>query len=164
MRLYLIRHAEAEQYQPSGTDEGRALTDKGLKNAQQIGTAMDALGIKLSLLWTSPLLRAVQTAEAISDSMKKCPTPVVEEALGIPGDFNKFRAALRKVQSTKIAIVGHMPFLGECFRYWLTGDAHPGLNVAKGSVICLEARSLTRSGMELKFMLNRKLASILAGG
>jgi hypothetical protein len=56
-----------------------------------------------------------------------------------------------------------MPFLGECLRYWLTGDAHPGLHLAKGTVVCLQAQAFIRNGMELKFMLNRKLSSILAG-
>ena len=59
-------------------------------------------------------------------------------------------------------LVGHQPFLGECVQYWLTGRAHPGIHLAKSSVVSLTANGFGREEMELKFMLSNRVSKLLA--
>lgn len=80
--LYLIRHGET-----GGNFEGRfqgivdnPLNENGIRQAQMLGTALSAA--KIDVLYTSPLIRARQTAGIIAEmhGMKKL-VPVVEPGL-----------------------------------------------------------------------------------
>jgi len=66
MRLYLVRHGETDSNR-AGLALGRAdvpLNGRGLWQAQRLGEAL--AGEALAAVYTSPLTRARQTAEAIS--------------------------------------------------------------------------------------------------
>ena len=62
MRLLLVRHAEAP---PGNPDELRELSDKGRQQARSLGERLAAEDVAVIL--TSPLLRARQTAEILSE-------------------------------------------------------------------------------------------------
>jgi phosphohistidine phosphatase SixA len=64
MDLYLVRHGEAEAAGVGG-DEARELTDKGMRDSRAVAEAVARAGAKLEAIWTSPLVRARQTAEII---------------------------------------------------------------------------------------------------
>jgi phosphohistidine phosphatase len=55
-----LRHAEAEDGSP---DAERKLTKKGEKQAKHAGRALNALGVKLDACFTSPKVRAAETAK-----------------------------------------------------------------------------------------------------
>lgn len=69
--LYLIRHAQAEEYAKTGTDFDRVLTQKGEKDSILIGSKLFDMNVKPEHLVTSPALRALQTAEIICDELKQ---------------------------------------------------------------------------------------------
>jgi phosphohistidine phosphatase len=58
--LWLLRHAEAADGSP---DDQRALTERGVMQAQNAGEALAALGVTLDACLSSPKLRALQTAQ-----------------------------------------------------------------------------------------------------
>ncbi len=69
--LYLIRHgrqlsadAPDDQWRPEDQD---ALTERGLDQARRLGSYLTTK-IKPDVLYTSPILRAPQTAQAVSDA------------------------------------------------------------------------------------------------
>src|SRR5579871_6042564 len=64
MRVTLIRHAEAGDDAPR--DEDRSLTARGREDARRLGQALARRGVEFSLMVTSPLVRAVQTAEIVA--------------------------------------------------------------------------------------------------
>ena len=104
------------------------------------------------------MLRADETATLINENLLGTPGVEFKDALGMPSDFNRLRSDLRNLdQDSRVALVGHMPFLGECFQYWVGGIAHPGIHVSKCSLICLEGRGFNSGELILKFVLNRKL-------
>src|SRR5580765_1210383 len=64
MRVTLIRHAEAGDDAPR--DESRALTVRGRADARRLGRVLARRGVRFSAIVTSPLVRAVQTAEIVA--------------------------------------------------------------------------------------------------
>ena len=63
MILYVMRHAEAVEASDTLQDEWRYLTEKGRATAEKVSAAVAKTGPKARLTITSPLTRAVQTAE-----------------------------------------------------------------------------------------------------
>ncbi len=58
--LWLLRHAEAAEGFP---DDERPLTERGVTQAQDVGRALERLGVQIDACLSSPKLRALQTAE-----------------------------------------------------------------------------------------------------
>jgi hypothetical protein len=63
--LYLLRHEEAEPA-ASGPDGHRTLTANGRTRMHRTGRRFAQLGEPIDLILTSPLVRAVQTAEILA--------------------------------------------------------------------------------------------------
>jgi phosphohistidine phosphatase len=58
--LWLLRHAEAADGLP---DDERPLTERGVRQAQDAGYALERLGVTIDACLSSPKLRALQTAQ-----------------------------------------------------------------------------------------------------
>ena len=98
--LWLLRHAEAADGVP---DDQRPLTPKGMRDADAAGQALLRLGIEIDACFTSPKLRAVQTAERACAPLGVEVT--VEPALaGEPFDPESLAAGLENS-----LLVGHDP-------------------------------------------------------
>src|SRR6516164_9424585 len=67
MQLYLLRHAEAEDGPTH--DEQRALTNKGQKQARNVGKFCRDHSIIPEIILSSPLLRAEQTARILAQEV-----------------------------------------------------------------------------------------------
>ena len=67
MKLYLVRHAEAIERSGTTPDANRYLTPKGRTAFRKIVRRARKAGIAPGIIFTSPLLRAVQTAEVSGD-------------------------------------------------------------------------------------------------
>jgi phosphohistidine phosphatase len=98
--IWLLRHAEAEDGSP---DAERPLTKKGEKQAKNAGRALKALGVKPDTCFTSPKVRAADTAKLACEAFG------IEYALepklaGGPFDPEALAAGLEDV-----LLVGHDP-------------------------------------------------------
>jgi phosphohistidine phosphatase len=58
--LWLLRHAEAADGVP---DDERPLTERGIRQAEAAGRALQTLGATIDVCLSSPKLRAMQTAQ-----------------------------------------------------------------------------------------------------
>lgn len=58
--LWLLRHADAAEGTP---DDERPLTERGIRQAEAAGRALDQLHVTIDACLSSPKLRAVQTAQ-----------------------------------------------------------------------------------------------------
>lgn len=75
--LILVRHGQSTA-NALGVAQGRAdypLSEKGLRQAELTGAHLARLG-GIAAIYTSPLARAAQTAEAIAKALKLTPTPI----------------------------------------------------------------------------------------
>ena len=140
MKLYLVRHAEA--IEPSGTtpDAARYLTTKGRLAFRKIARRARKAGIAPDVIFTSPLLRAVQTAEILAERLNHEGPVVVARELSPGFDLQELRALLASAGSpVEAAFVGHAPDLGDIASTLL--EIPGGLPLRKGTVLALEVET-----------------------
>jgi len=149
MELYLIRHAEAQPLASSAVtdDADRPLTDAGHAQAQALAAALQKHGVHLDQVVSSPLLRARQTADDLIQIWK---TPLPELLLcdALEPDVAKARKVtkfLLKLSANAVALVGHMPHLGE-YAAWMLGSKKVEIALAKAGVARIDCDGVPDKG------------------
>ena len=123
--LLLLRHGIAEDHSADRSDDARRLTGEGKRKLREVVAGMRVLELPVGAILTSPLRRAVETAEIVAAEYQRA---VVEEidALAPGGDPDRVLAALAPHRDCEgIVLVGHQPDLGELASILLAGT--PGL-------------------------------------
>jgi phosphohistidine phosphatase len=141
MNLYLIRHAEAAPRGQAGIqkDEDRPLTDAGRQQARELAGAFQRNGVQFETLVTSPLLRAVQTAEEMARVLGIPADRVVQSEHLAPGGARKKLAKfLQGLGGGSKALVGHQPDI-EDLTGWLIGSKKAMIEFAKAGAACVNA-------------------------
>jgi len=113
MKLYLMRHGEAEPKRANSSDAERPLTENGRKQAAEQAGRLKERGIKFDLIFSSPYLRAYQTAQIVAQELGLDDALSKEEALtsGCKTiDVMEFISQYNDLDS--ILCVGHEPDLG----------------------------------------------------
>lgn len=138
MILYVVRHAEAVEGSETLQDEWRFLTEDGRLVAKKTCSSIAKAGPKPRLTITSPLTRAVQTAEIAAE--KSCrKNVVVASELLLPGaDISKLIAHLKGCRDSKrVMLVGHEPQLGSLVAT-LLGREDDTISLKKGACVALK--------------------------
>jgi phosphohistidine phosphatase len=145
MKLYLVRHAEAIDRSAAMPDAGRYLTPKGRATFRRIARKVRKAGAAPDFIFTSPLVRAVQTAEILSEVLGHEGPLLVARELSPGFDRRKLEILLREAgRPAEAAFVGHEPDLGELVASLLsTAEPFP---LRKGAVVALEAALPGRKG------------------
>ena len=113
MKLYFLRHGIAQDIsETEGNDFARALTPKGIDRLETSAKAMANLGLKPAHIFSSPLVRAKQTAEIVG---KAIGVPVTVETKVGPGFNAQIVAELITDLSSAddVMFVGHEPSMSE---------------------------------------------------
>ena len=107
MQLYFLRHGEADWPGWTKPDDERPLTDFGKKEVRQVGRFLNRLKVKPDLVVTSPLPRALQTAEIAAEQLKTklCQDEALEPGFGI----SELGAVLKRHPAKVLMLVGHEP-------------------------------------------------------
>jgi phosphohistidine phosphatase len=114
MRLYVMRHGPAEENASSGVDGDRALTPAGRERVGNVADALLAASEEPLLIATSPLVRAVQTAEIVAirtNIGRRDGTVRVHRELSPQGDAAKLAHQLAAEGAKRVMLVGHEPDL-----------------------------------------------------
>lgn len=69
MRIYLVRHGDAVPEEEAGSDRDRWLSPRGREAARVLGRLLREQGVAPDAILSSPLPRAVQTAELLAASL-----------------------------------------------------------------------------------------------
>ncbi len=137
MRIYLVRHSEAVDRVPSMPDAARYLSARGRVSFREMALRFrDAGGLPTRIL-TSPLVRAVQTAEILSETLRYDGEVVLDPRLSPGFDVAKLNAVLDDYPSEReIAFVGHEPDLGGILTRLLS--LPQGYAMRKGAIAALD--------------------------
>jgi phosphohistidine phosphatase len=114
MKLYLMRHGPAEESAASGLDADRALTSSGRERVRAVAKALAGNGEEPLHVATSPLVRAVQTAEIVAMVTKledRAGTLEVRREAAPGGMCLPFVRSLAAAGTKRAMLVGHEPDL-----------------------------------------------------
>src|SRR3712207_5895218 len=107
MKLYFLRHGKADWLEWDKPDDERPLTKDGQREMRQIARFLREIGVAPSVILTSPLPRALQTAELAAETLK---VSVREEPLLQKGfTATKLANILRRTKGADVMLVGHEP-------------------------------------------------------
>lgn len=124
--LLLLRHAIAEDAGPDQRDEERRLTGEGKRKLREVVAGMRALALPVEKVLSSPLTRAVETAEIVAEGYDLDDEIEVTPALAPGAAPDAVLAVLGSVgRPAGIVLVGHEPDLGAIASTLLVGT--PGL-------------------------------------
>ena len=141
MRLYLVRHAEAIEKSPEMDDAIRHLTAKGRGQFQKTARTVSRREIDPDFILTSPLVRAVQTAEILAQVMEFRGELAVAPELAHGFDREGLSSVIDRYRPAKrLVLVGHEPDLGA-----LAGEllGQHATSLKKGAALCLKFNPLT---------------------
>jgi phosphohistidine phosphatase len=139
--LLVVRHAIAEdpaayaRHHPD--DAGRPLTPEGRKKMKRAAKALRTLVPEIHLLATSPLTRAVETAEILAAAYGDL-EPVVVPTLAPAqpaADVARWLEGERRHET--VAIVGHEPALSRTVSWLLAGGERGFVDIKKGAALLL---------------------------
>jgi phosphohistidine phosphatase len=113
-QLWLLRHGEAEPHD-ARPDFERRLTQRGEQQSRAAGRALAALGIEFQYAFTSPRVRALETAKQACAELG--PEPVVHEPLSGGFELADARELLAAVGADRrVLLVGHEPDFSQLVR------------------------------------------------
>ncbi|MFQ3577716.1 MAG: histidine phosphatase family protein [Verrucomicrobiia bacterium] len=152
MKIFILRHAEAEDR--AENDFGRRLTPRGWNQVKAIADFCGATGLLPSVVLSSPLVRARQTAEHFCD-LVGLETPIIEASLASGAASAEAIAEVLKdySQIERVMIVGHEPDLS-AFLAWLLGAwSGASFRITKGSLSIVDCPALRQGGGTLRLLV-----------
>jgi phosphohistidine phosphatase len=127
-QLWLLRHGEAEPHD-AAPDADRQLTDRGREQSRAAGRAMIALKVEVQLAFTSPKVRARDTAALACEPLGIEAIEHEPLSSGFDGD-DALELMSAAGPDQRVLAVGHEPDFSQVI-YDLTGAR---INLKKGGI------------------------------
>ena len=141
MQITFLRHATAEDRSLGTPDADRALTDKGRKQVKRVAAFCLNNRLIPDNLFSSPLLRALQTATIFQEQLSACPKPKTVPWLGMDTSAQIIINELSNLAEqglNDIWLVGHEPDFSSTIGLLLHTDSD-NIVIKKASITQLEA-------------------------
>jgi phosphohistidine phosphatase len=108
-RLVIVRHSKTEAY--ATTDHVRALTDRGKRDARELGRWLDQADVTPDLMLVSSAARAQQTADFVSAQLDAEPDVIVVDDLysASPDEVIEICREHLDPSVEHAAVIGHNP-------------------------------------------------------
>ena len=158
MILYFMRHGKAGHGSSAPDDDERRLTPAGVEALRAAAPIWRRVNLRPDLVISSPLPRALETAELLVAGLDLSDPPIVDDRLRPgAGGPDLARAMAEHPHARRVAFVSHEPDLSSAVCL-LTGAA--AVRLRKGAIACVEFPGVPepRSG-ELAWLLDPDLYS-----
>jgi phosphohistidine phosphatase len=157
--LYFVRHGKAGNHSAAADDDERQLTDDGIAALTAAGPVWRRLNLRPDLVLSSPLPRALQTAELVMAGLELPGAPVQDNRLRPGAGWPEFAQAMAThPNARRVMFVGHEPDLSSAIRL-LTGAA--SVRMRKGGIACVEFPGVPEhGGGELAWLLDPDLYAV----
>lgn len=151
MDCVLIRHGIAvEREDWKGQESQRPLTPKGLERTREAASGLRRLDLAPTHLFSSPFVRAVETARVIRDEFRLREEIQMCEELLPDAPPEAFLAILNSLPDDACALfVGHEPNLGRGAGLMLAGKPIHGLPMKKAGACCVRFEGAPKAGQGL---------------
>jgi phosphohistidine phosphatase len=158
MKLYLVRHAEALDHID---DARRELSAKGVRQSEALGRFLKNGGVKFDAAYSSPLIRARQTAGLVLDvtNFEEALEYEMAGALVNATRVEDFTAWLKTLpQVRNCLLVGHEPTMSERIQSLLAVSSGYSIEMKKCACCCLESADMEQA--VLKFHITPKILGV----
>lgn len=138
MKVILIRHGDAEADIPDGLeDDARALTARARQQLpQHFGALAEHLG-PIDVIFTSPLVRAVQTSTLLAHALRWEGALRAHRHLFPDSPVGAVEAIVQDLKGKTVVLVGHQPTMGVAAAHFLGMASFPR-QVVPGTAIGIE--------------------------
>jgi len=157
MNLYLIRHGDAEPISTSKSDFDRKLTPKGKEAIKKASEGWKKIITSFDIIASSPLTRAVQTAEIIASVYGHKEKIITDKRLTSgcrPEDVIDF---VKSFDEDEIVIVGHEPDLSKSLSALVSSNGML-TEFKRGSIVKINFEGRVRQGAgTLEFLIPLEL-------
>src|SRR5262249_22177820 len=146
MNLFLLRHGLAAERGTGkyASDADRPLTGRGERKLECVAEAMLAMELGFDRIFSSPYVRARQTAELVATALRAQKLLEFCEVLtpgNSPRSVVEFLDSLKPIPD-RILLVGHEPNLSELISLLVVGDSSLSVTMKKGGLCKLSAEVL----------------------
>ena len=145
MKLWVLRHGEAEPHGSKSHDSERALTAHGREEV--LRSAALLIGQPLTAIYASPYLRAQETAQLVRDALGFEPEIRTVEWLTPETDPDKVAEQL--VSVSNVLLVSHNPLVGHLLSYLQHGAGYPPEKVGTAGLAEINGDELLIGSMKL---------------
>lgn len=151
MDCVLIRHGIAvEREDWKGQESQRPLTPRGVERTREAASGLRRLDLAPTHLFSSPFVRAVETARIIRDELRLHEEVRTCQELLPDAAPEKLLALLDQLPEDACAVfVGHEPNLGQGAGLMLAGKPLPGLSLKKAGACCIRFEGAPKAGQGL---------------
>ncbi|MGH8348597.1 MAG: phosphohistidine phosphatase SixA [Pseudomonas sp.] len=145
MKLWVLRHGEAEPHGSRPHDSERELTANGREEV--LRAAANLVGQPLTAIYASPYTRAQQTAQLVREALGFEPEIRIVEWLTPDTDPDKVAEQL--VSVSEALLVSHNPLVGNLLSYLQHGAGYPPERVSTAGLAELKGEELLVGSMTL---------------
>ena len=157
MNLYLMRHANAGLNRPNPLlDKQRGLIKEGKDQCMLMARILSALKVQVDVIVSSPLKRALQTAQFVGTELGYDGKVEISPALAPEADYPAFQDLLAEYADREgILVVGHNPNLFQFLGKLVTGNGGANLRMRKAAVARID---LDRHPPQLQWLIDPRVA------
>jgi len=149
--VVLLRHGIAEPHGARADDDARILTATGNRRMKQIGRGLAERFPKAEVIYSSPLIRCVETAEWVEKGYGSSIAVKTYDALKPDGSVEDVRALLAGSEARRIIFVGHEPNLSRTMLGLTKMNSDGAIELKKGG--CYGVRLFADGSAQLEWML-----------
>jgi len=137
MQLLMVRHGIAEEVGPDGDDAARPLSTLGIERTMLAAQGLARIAPRPQVIFTSPMLRAMQTAALMAEVFDLTPQPL---DLLARDDVAAVLRFVRRRPEDVLMLVGHEPSLSDLVeRVLVRGRPGGFITLKKAGCACVEA-------------------------
>ena len=148
MDCVLLRHGLAvERDEWEGADADRPLTERGAKRVMQVAAGLSRLDVQPTHVWSSPLIRAIETAKMVHRSLRVRSVVRIVDALLPDAPPDRLLSILHDLPPESCVLsVGHEPQLGMVASLLLTGKSSMAFPFKKAGACLIELSTPVKPG------------------
>jgi phosphohistidine phosphatase len=153
MNIYLIRHSKAEPSSPIKKDKDRELTNSGIELIKSAAEHWKSRINNFDYLFTSPFIRAVQTANLVDAAINSTNDIILDKSLSPGTRPDVIIRITDAIEADEIAFVGHQPDMSFIISRFI-GSYEVNLKFAPASIAKISFKGKPKSGKGmLEFLL-----------
>lgn len=130
VRIYLVRHGDAIPQEEAGSDRDRWLSPGGREAARVLGRLLREQAVVPDAILSSPLPRAVQTAELLAGGLEYLGTVAALRCLEPAAQPRVAGGAIQSAGSS-VVVVSHEPAISALGAFLLGAPAFPQFRTAQ---------------------------------